>query len=69
MAKIFPLPEAVTELVTGVTPGEVLAARNWHLKVASNLKVTDAPTSEELSVLRALEQTARAHDPREKTTP
>ena len=51
MAKIFPFPEAVTELITGVTPDEVRAASNWHLKVASNLKVTDAPTSKELSVL------------------
>jgi glutaconate CoA-transferase subunit B len=46
-----------------VTLDEVLAATSWDLKVASNLEITPAPTSEELSMLRELERrTARAHD-------
>lgn len=60
----------LTDIHSGVTLDEVLAATTWHLKVSSNLKVIDASTSKELLVLRELEQqTARAHEPREKTTP
>jgi glutaconate CoA-transferase, subunit B len=55
----------LTDIHSEVTFDEALVATSWHLKLASNLKVTNAPTSKELSVLRELEQqTARAHDPR-----
>jgi glutaconate CoA-transferase, subunit B len=54
---------ALTDIHSGVALDEVLAATSWDLKVASALKVTDAPTPEELSVLRKLEQrTASAHE-------
>jgi glutaconate CoA-transferase, subunit B len=60
----------LTEIHSGVTLDEVLAGTGWELKVAPNLKFTDAPTSKELSVLRELEQrTARAHTPGEQKTP
>ena len=52
----------LTSIHSGVTLDEVLAATGWNLKVASNLEVTGAPTSEELAVLRDLElRTAKAH--------
>lgn len=52
----------LTSIHSGVTLDEVRAATSWDLKVASNLEVTPAPTSEELSILRELEQrTTKAH--------
>jgi glutaconate CoA-transferase, subunit B len=52
----------LTSIHSGVTLDEVLAATSWDLTIASNLEVTPAPTSEELSILRELEQrTAKAH--------
>jgi glutaconate CoA-transferase subunit B len=52
----------LTSIHPGVTLDEVLAVTGWDLKVASNLEVNPAPTSEELSILRELEQrTAEAH--------
>ena len=53
----------LTSIHPGVTLDEVLAKTSWVLKVASNLEITPAPTSKELSTLRELEhRTARAHD-------
>jgi glutaconate CoA-transferase subunit B len=52
----------LTSIHSGVTLDEALAATSWDLKVASNLEITPAPTSEELSMLRELERrTAKAH--------
>lgn len=36
----------------GVDPAEVVRQTGWDLKVASNLETTQAPTAEELAVLR-----------------
>ena len=52
----------LTSLHPGVTAESVVAATEWKLKVASELKTTPAPTELELSVLRDLqERTAKAH--------
>ena len=52
----------LTSLHPGVTVDKVVAATGWKLKVAEQLETTAAPTTEELSVLRDLqERTARAH--------
>ena len=61
-------PDPVTKELTltsvhpGVTVDKVIAATGWRLKVAATLETTAAPSAEELSVLRDLqERTARAH--------
>jgi glutaconate CoA-transferase subunit B len=52
----------LTSLHPGVTVESVVAATEWRLKVAPELKTTPAPTDLELSVLRDLqERTAKAH--------
>jgi glutaconate CoA-transferase subunit B len=52
----------LTSLHPGVTLDEARAATGWDLKISSDLKITPAPTADELSVLRELEQrTAIAH--------
>lgn len=46
----------------GVSVDQVVEETGWELRVAKALEVTEAPTSEELSILRDLkEKTARAH--------
>lgn len=46
----------------GVDTAEILAKTGWPLVVASDLSVTDAPTDEELRILRDLKaRTAKAH--------
>jgi glutaconate CoA-transferase subunit B len=61
-------PDPVTKelTLTSVHPGveveKVVKATGWPLKVAPELKTTEAPTGTELSVLRDLQaRTARAH--------
>jgi glutaconate CoA-transferase subunit B len=52
----------LTSVHPGVTVESVVAATEWKLKVASEVKTTPAPTEQELSVLRDLqERTAKAH--------
>ncbi|MBV9273986.1 MAG: CoA-transferase subunit beta, partial [Verrucomicrobia bacterium] len=52
----------LTSIHPGVTIHEIRAVTGWLLRVSSNLEITPTPTSEELSVLRDLEQrTAAAH--------
>jgi glutaconate CoA-transferase subunit B len=52
----------LTSLHPGVTVESVVAATEWKLQVAPELKTTPAPTELELSVLRDLqERTAKAH--------
>jgi glutaconate CoA-transferase, subunit B len=52
----------LTRLHPGVRLDEVLAATGWDLKISPDLQITPAPTSDELLVLRELEQrTALAH--------
>ena len=52
----------VVSLHPGVTPDTVQAQCGWPLRFAANVVQTDAPTNEELSVLRELhERTRRAH--------
>ena len=46
----------LTELHPGVELDQVVAATGWKLKVAEDLKVTPAPTEQELTVLRELEK-------------
>jgi glutaconate CoA-transferase subunit B len=46
----------LTELHPGVELERAVAATGWTLKVADDLKVTPAPTEEELTVLRDLEK-------------
>ncbi|WP_067568182.1 CoA-transferase subunit beta [Nocardia acidivorans] len=53
-------PDATGELVLtavhpGVTVAEVRAATGWELRIAPALAITDPPTAQELSTLRALE--------------
>ena len=59
-------PETKELTLTSVHPGisvdKVVAATGWKLKVAATVETTAAPSTEELSVLRDLqERTARAH--------
>ena len=61
-------PDPVTKELTltsvhpGVTVEKVVAETGWKLKVAPAVTTTAAPTEQELSVLRDLqERTARAH--------
>jgi len=61
-------PDPVTKELTlsslhpGITVEQVIAATGWPLKIAPKLDATAPPTSNELSVLRDLnERTARAH--------
>src|SRR5208283_488225 len=52
----------LTSIHPGVTAESVVAATEWKLKVAPELKTTPAPTDLELSVLRDLQaRTAKAH--------
>lgn len=52
----------LTSVHPDVTVEEVIAATGWPLKVAPDVKITEPPTDEELSVLRDLhKRTARAH--------
>ena len=52
----------LTSLHPGVTVEKVVAATGWSLKTAPQLATTAAPTENELTVLRDLnERTARAH--------
>jgi glutaconate CoA-transferase subunit B len=52
----------VTSLHPGVTPEQVQAGCGWPLTFAAELRQTEAPTSTELEVLRALhDRTRRAH--------
>jgi glutaconate CoA-transferase subunit B len=52
----------LTNIHPGVAVDEVLAMTGWDLKISPNLELTPAPTPEELSVLRDLEdRTAKAH--------
>ena len=44
----------------GVAVEEVRAGTGWELQVAGHLAVTDAPTDEELSILRDLQERTRA---------
>ena len=46
----------LTELHPGVELDQVVAATGWKLKVAEDLKVTPAPTEQELTLLRDLEK-------------
>jgi glutaconate CoA-transferase subunit B len=39
----------------GVSADDVRAATGWELRVARNLRVTDAPDDDELTTLRSLE--------------
>ncbi|MGH3423932.1 MAG: CoA-transferase subunit beta [Nocardioidaceae bacterium] len=62
-----PDPDTKELVLTAVHPGvrveQVLEATGWPLKVAADVVTTDAPTDQELQVLRALEQrTKEAHD-------
>jgi len=47
----------LTQLHPGVALDEVRAATGWSLRVAARLETTAAPTGQELTALRALEQT------------
>ena len=63
---LTPDPETKELTLTSVHPGvsvdKVVAATGWTLKVADKLETTAAPSSEELAVLRDLQdRTARAH--------
>jgi glutaconate CoA-transferase, subunit B len=52
----------LTQIHPGVDIDRVRAATGWNLTVSSNLEITPVPTTEELTVLRDLEQrTSRAH--------
>ena len=52
----------LTDIYPGVTINEVRTMTGWDVKVSPNLELTPAPTPEELSILRALEQrTVTAH--------
>jgi glutaconate CoA-transferase subunit B len=52
----------LASLHPGVTLDEVRAATGWDLKVSPDLRMTPAPTSDELLVLRELERrTTLAH--------
>jgi glutaconate CoA-transferase subunit B len=52
----------LTNIHPGVAIDQVRAMTGWSLSFSSNLEITPAPTSEELAVLRDLEQrTATAH--------
>ena len=52
----------LTDIHPGVDINHVRAMTGWNLTVSSSLKITPAPTVEELTVLRDLEQrTATAH--------
>ena len=63
---LTPDPETKELTLTSVHPGieveKVVKATGWPLKVAADVKTTEPPTQNELSVLRDLnERTARAH--------
>ncbi|WP_410624191.1 CoA-transferase subunit beta [Amycolatopsis sp. cmx-8-4] len=49
----------LTELHPGVELERAVAATGWTLKVADDLKLTPAPTEEELAVLRDLEKASK----------
>ncbi|WP_328443334.1 CoA-transferase subunit beta [Amycolatopsis sp. NBC_00438] len=49
----------LTELHPGVELERAVAATGWTLRVADDLKVTPAPTEEELAVLRDLEKASK----------
>ncbi|WIX78880.1 CoA-transferase subunit beta [Amycolatopsis carbonis] len=55
-----PDPETAELTLTEVHPGieveQVIAATGWKLKVAADLKITPAPTDEELTLLRSLKK-------------
>jgi glutaconate CoA-transferase subunit B len=52
----------LTNIHPGVAVDQVRAMTGWSLSFSSNLEITPAPTTEELTVLRDLEQrTATAH--------
>ena len=52
----------VTALHPGITKEQMIAATGWELKFADKLQTTKAPTSQELQVLRDLnDRTALAH--------
>lgn len=52
----------LTAVHPGVDVEQVREATGWQLKVADRVEVTDAPTEQELDVLRGLKaRTARAH--------
>jgi glutaconate CoA-transferase, subunit B len=52
----------LTDIHPGVDIDQVRATTGWNLNVSSNLEITPAPTTEELTVLRDLEQrTVTAH--------
>jgi len=52
----------LTSIHPGATVEQALAATGWPLKVAEDLAVTEAPTSDELTALRALiRRTDEAH--------
>lgn len=52
----------LTAIHPGAELGDIVANTGWDLEVADDLTVTEAPTPEELSLLRDLkERTARAH--------
>jgi glutaconate CoA-transferase, subunit B len=63
---LTPDPDTRELTLTSVHPGvsveKVVAETGWPLKVAANVKTTEPPTAQELSVLRDLqERTAKAH--------
>src|SRR5260221_7416878 len=52
----------LTNIHPGVAVDQVRAMTGWSLRFSSNLEITPAPTTEELTVLRDLEErTATAH--------
>ena len=52
----------LTSVHPGVTVAKVVAETGWPLQVAANVTTTEPPTTQELSVLRELqERTVRAH--------
>jgi len=59
---------ALTNIHPGLEISEVRSKTGWDLRISPNLKVTPAPTPEELTVLRELERcTAEAHGAPHKT--
>jgi glutaconate CoA-transferase subunit B len=63
---LTPDPETKELTLTSVHPGvtveKVVAETGWPLRIAADVRTTEPPTAQELSVLRDLqERTARAH--------
>lgn len=51
----------VTSLHTNVTREDVIEATGWEIRFADQLETTQAPTAEELEVLRDLKARTNTH--------